>query len=195
MIRFRKDGFVIMSLKNFIIITVVLTCSVVNSAPAQDIRQILDGFPLAGIARYENASFFHVNPSLLVIGYSQRTDEGEPQSQLLAYRAENNEWRQVFQQTFEPAYNLRLEQRTDLEYMGQPILIVKVQSGGAMELLYIYAEDKGTLRLIQTLDAGRFEWSYEDDKGLELVGVPASRPDQLDYYHWAKNQFQEGRTP
>ena len=183
-----------MPLKNFTI-SLLLFCSSVNCASAQETQQVLGGFPLAEIARYENASFFHVKPSLLVVGYSQKTDDGEPQSQLLAYRAENNEWRQVFQQTFEPAYNLRLELRTDFTYTGRPILIIKVQIGSAMEQLYIYAEEKGTLRFIQTLDAGRFEWSYEDGKGLELVGLPASRADQVDYYHWAENQFQEGRTP
>jgi hypothetical protein len=149
-------------------------------------------FPIEQLALYKNVSVLHVDPSFLIAAFSQFPEKSEPLSCLLAYRAENGRWQEVFRKTLPSAYNAHIELRRDLKCLGQPTVILRVQFGAAAETQEVYAIANGSLQLIQTLDAGAFAWCYPSkSNAADLVAIPDAASDQPTYYHWIDDKFQE----
>lgn len=146
--------------------------------------------PIEKLAAYENYSALHINETWIISAHSERLDPQNTRSEILAYHIENNQWKLAFSKAFENAYNARIEIRGDMEYKKNPIVVLRIQYGAAYEELSVYAIDCGTIRNIQTLAAGTFEWSYQDkDPRVQLVAVPAHIDEKEIIYGWNGSQF------
>jgi hypothetical protein len=146
--------------------------------------------PIEKLAAYENYTALHIDETWIVSAHSERLDAQNTRSEILAYHFGNNQWKVVFSKAFENAYNARIEIRRDMEYRKNPIVVLRIQYGAAYEELSVYAINSGTIRNIQTLAAGMFEWSYQDkDSRVLLVAVPAHIDEKRIVFSWNGSQF------
>jgi hypothetical protein len=168
----------------------VLVLALLMLSCSQSNQEKPASLPMDQLAGYENLSLIKIDPSLIVAAYSERLSNSDSKSEVLAFRINNNRYEQVFRRTLAPAYNARLEERYDLIYSGKPLVILRVQEGAAAETQEIFGIVNGSLKLLQSLDAGGFEWSYNDSKQIVLVGIPSSAGDETTYFQWNGSQFQ-----
>jgi hypothetical protein len=146
--------------------------------------------PIEKLAAYENYTALHIDETWIVSAYSERMDAQNTRSEILAYHFGNDQWKAVFSKAFENAYNARIEIRRDMEYRKNPIIVLRIQYGAAYEELSVYGIDSGTIRNIQKLAAGMFEWSNQaNDSKVLLVAVPAHIDEKRIVYGWNGSQF------
>jgi hypothetical protein len=142
------------------------------------------------LSKYENLTILQVTSSFTVIAHSERLPDGESSSGISAYTVEKNAIKQVFNHEIESGYNARIEIRRDMQFSGQPIVVIKVQQGAIAEMLEVYGISNGSLILLQSLDAAAFEWFYKGGHGFaELVGIPSNVVDQTTHYFWIGSRF------
>jgi hypothetical protein len=156
----------------------------------QQLYQLPHTFPIERLAAYENCSISHINATWIVAAHSERLDDQNTRSEILAYRFENNKWKQMFSKAFDDAYNARIELRNDMRIQDNPIIVLWIQYGAAYEALEIYAIEAGSIHHVQTLEAGGFEWAHRTkDSRASLIAYPAN-PGEKIFYIWNGVRFQ-----
>jgi len=116
---------------------------------------------LENLSTHENYTMLHPDPGWVVTVSSTSAKTDKPRSEIHVYHFIEVKWKEVFAITVPETYNARAEIRRDMPYEGHPIAVIRFQRGAEAETLQVYAFINGTLRLIQTIDAGGFEWNYE----------------------------------
>ena len=135
--------------------------------------------------KYENFTTVKLTPKLYVSAFSERLQNGEGRSEFCAYRTDASETKQVFDKIFDSAYNARIEVRYNMQYLGQPIVLLRVNYGAIAETLEVFGIRNDELIHLQSLNAGGFDWFYQEATGKTLlVDVPGSPADQKIYYSW-----------
>jgi hypothetical protein len=155
-------------------------------------------FPIDKLAAYENCSILQINAQWKIAACSKRLNNQNFWSEIVAYRLEENRWKQAFHKIFNDAYNARIELRSDMQYRANPIIAFRIQYGAAYEEQFIYGIEAGSVRLLQELAAGTFEWSYQPkDLRTLLVGIPAHPHlgEQTILYKWDGTQFKKVKSP
>lgn len=173
--------------KSFLLVlaAIILGCS--NPGEWQSVSALVNI-----LSKYENLTILQVTSSFTVIAHSERLPDGESLSGISAYSVEKNAIKQVFNHEIESGYNARIEIRRDMQFSGQPIIVLKVQQGAIAETLEIYGISNGSLIFLQSLDAAAFEWSYKSDHGVtELEGIPSGVVDQTTQYFWNGSRFDQ----
>ena len=96
----------------------------------------------------------------------------------------------VSQKQFERRYNPRLQLQTEFAMAGKPVVIFNIQQGAAYEELLVYGMVQSECKLVQTLMAGAFEWTYDKaGKTKSLLAISANRRKQVEFYQWNDQQF------
>ena len=126
-----------------------------------------------------------------IIGASSQSRGSEDQStEFFAYHRAGGLWSKVYSQQLRDAYNPRIEVREDLTYYGSPLLLLHVNYGAAAETLDVLAISQGTLTSLQSLLAGTFEWSFDQERTkVILCGIPGSPVDPTYLYIWDGKMF------
>jgi hypothetical protein len=151
-----------------------------------------DDFPIEKLARYENCSIAQIGETWVVAAYSERSKGLPLRSEFLACRYDSGVLRRAFSESFKDAYNARIELRGDMEFKKNPIIVFHGNYGAAYEILHIYAIDADSIRQIQTLESGAFEWVRQDNgDGNLLAAIPAHVDERKIFYRWTGDRFSE----
>ena len=119
----------------------------------------------------------------------------EPHTVLSALRFDGRQWQTAFTSEFAGAYNAHLNVRHDITYGNQPVALLDFQLGAALETLTVYGLKDDHLAVLQTLEAGAFEWSFDPRRGtVALIALPASPGDGTITYQWNGQRFVERRA-
>ncbi|BDU76968.1 hypothetical protein METESE_19260 [Mesoterricola sediminis] len=125
---------------------------------------------------------------------SNRGQGGRPATQVFALRKEGARWKRAYLESFEDAYNVRVEARPGVHYKGAPVVFVWMQYGAAGESLAVYGIRRREFTRLQTLSAASFSWH---DGGPVLLAHPAEGDRPQTAYRWTGTQFveTEGAAP
>ena len=120
---------------------------------------------------------------------------GEPHTSMTALRFDGQQWQTAFTSKFAGAYNAHLNVRQDITYGNQPVALLDFQLGAALETLTVYGLKDEHISVLQTLEAGAFEWSFDPRRGtVALIALPASPGDEAIVYRWNGQRFVERPT-
>jgi hypothetical protein len=88
-----------------------------NVAQKEQLSQLPHSFPIDRLAAYESCSIVHVNATWIIAAHSERLDAQNTRAQFLAYRFDDNKWKQVFSKAFEEAYNARPDGQVKIPHL------------------------------------------------------------------------------
>ena len=115
---------------------------------------------------------------------------GEPHTLLTAARFDGQQWQTAFSSEFAGAYNAHLNVRHDITYGNQPVALLDFQLGAALETLTVYGLKDEHITVLQTLEVGAFEWSFDPRRGtVALIALPANLGDETITYQWNGQRF------
>jgi hypothetical protein len=142
--------------------------------------------------KYENFTSIKVTPKVYVSAFSERLQSGEGRSEFCAYRTKANEIKQIFNKTYDSAYNARIEVHHNMQYSGQPIVLLKINNGASAETIEVFGIRNDEMVFLQSIEANGFDWHYQEETGkILLVDIPGSPGDQYQYYFWNKDHFEQ----
>ncbi len=187
------------SLFSLLILTTLTACqpagkSAVSQTPQQDTIPALSKEKLDD---FENYSMLSMQDEWKIVTWSTKA-AGQPgnknkagiSSTVSILKKEKQAWRVVSQKQFADSYNPRLQLHTEFTLAGKPVFILKVQQGAAYEELQVYGLAQGEYKLLQTLVAGAFEWTYDVTGNKKtLLAVSATPGEQAASYLWNGQQF------
>lgn len=173
----------------------ILTCSIVLFVSAisacsrsEDSKQ--SSLPID--TKYENLTTIKLTSILYISAFTERLPSGEGRSEFDAYRADGGKTNRVYNQSFDSAYDARLEVCYGIQYLGKPIVVLRVLYGAAAETLEIFGINNDSIIYLQSLSAGGFQWCYQSVSGKTLlVAIPGSAGDQTVYYSWNGVRFDQ----
>lgn len=121
---------------------------------------------------------------------------GEPHTTLTASRFDGRQWQTALDSEFASAYNAHLNVRHDLTYGKHPVALLDFQFGTAFATLTVYGLKDDHIAVLQTLEAGAFEWSFDPRRGtVALIALPANPGDETLTYQWNGRRFVEKAAP
>ncbi len=177
----------ILSYSIILFIVTISACS-----PSGDTKQ--SSLPID--IKYENLTTIKLTSMLYVSAFTERLQNGEGKSEFNAYRTDGGKTKQVYNQSFDSAYDARVEVRYDMQYSGQPIVVLRVLYGAIAETLETFGIKNNSLIHLQSLSASGFQWCYQGDSGRTLlVAIPGSAGDQTLYYSWNGARFDQVNPP
>jgi hypothetical protein len=142
--------------------------------------------------KYENFTTVKLTSGLYVSAFSERLENGEGRSEFGAYRFDGKETKQVFSKVYDSAYDARIEIRYNMQYLNQPVVLLRINYGAAAETIEVFGIKNDELILLQSLNAGGFDWHYQKASGKTLlVGIPDSSVDKEIYYTWNGIRFEQ----
>lgn len=147
-------------------------------------------------ADFENHTTLRLDEAWIVGAASKwgRADPvrpAEPVSVLYALHLENGHWKRVFQRELPSSYNARVSVARNYR-RDAPLVFFLSQQGAALENLSVYTVDAGTFKLVQHLEAGSFEWAFDDKQGnSKLVAIPWDNDEKPVLYAWDGQRFSE----
>jgi hypothetical protein len=111
---------------------------------------------------------------------------------LTAMKKDNQLWQQVARAQFDGTYNPRLSVHKEFTFQGKPLLVLLRQQGAAVEQLDTFGIVDGEFRLLQSLEAGVFEWKDDAANSRKiLVAKFQLNTSETKYYSWDGKQFTE----
>ncbi len=176
-----------------LILTLGLTVTFEGCSRANPITETQQTAPLEKLLLHENYTMLHLDPGWVITVSSTSPTSGGAKSEIHAYQFGNVQWKQVFTKIIPETYNARGEIRRDMSYRGHPIAVVRIQHGAEAETLQVYGLSGGTLKLVQTLDAGAFEWNYDTGRfngKVALSAIPSGMADPAVTYIWDGGKFE-----
>jgi len=176
-----------------------LTCSILlfiittaSCLPSVDAK--LSSLPID--TKYENLATIKLTSALYVSAFTEKLRNREVRSKFIAYRTDGGKIKQVYNQSFDSAYDARVEVRYDMQYKGQPIVVLRVLYGAIAETIEIFGIVNDSPIHIQSLSNAGFQWCYQGESGKTLlVAIPGSAGDQTLYYSWNGDRFDLVYTP
>ncbi|PXX43149.1 hypothetical protein DFR42_104150 [Undibacterium pigrum] len=168
--------------------------SVTSQSTQQDFTPALNKTNLSEI---ENYSMLSMQDDWKLVTWSSKPS-GEPGNKNKAWifstvsilKKENQAWRVVSQKQFDDSYNPRLQLHTEFTIAGKPVFIARIQRGAAYEEMQVYGMQQNEYKLLQTLVAGAFEWTYDAVKNKKaLLALSANPGEQAGLYQWNGQQF------
>jgi hypothetical protein len=151
-----------------------------------------DAFPIEKLARYENCSIAHIGETWFFAAYSERSKGLPLRSEFLACRYDGGALKRAFSESFEDAYNASMDVRYDMEFKKNPIIVFRGNYGAAYTIMHVYGMDADSIRSLQTLEAGAFEWVRQDNGGGHLLAaIPAHMDERKIFYRWMGDRFSE----
>ena len=182
-----------------LIALVLLNCGVFSSASAAPVHEQPSAATTCCI---ENRTTLQLNEVWRVEATSFRPPSaanqgtaGEPRTLLSAARFDGQQWQTALTSEFAGAYNAHLNVRHDITYGDQPVALLNLQLGAALETLTVYGLKDEHITVLQTLEAGAFEWSFNPRRGtVALIALPASPGDGTITYQWNGQRFVERRA-
>jgi hypothetical protein len=172
-----------------ILITVLLLCACSRSnrpKPSGEASPVLPD-SLSIHDRYQQA---RVDDDWVVGSLSQRPKDKEQFVEVFAYRRISGRWVKVFSVIRSGAYDPRLEIRPDMTFRGSPLVLFHMQFGAAAESLEVFTINQGTLTGLQSMLAGAFEWSFDQQRSTVLLcAIPGSPVDPTEYFNWNGESF------
>lgn len=151
-------------------------------------------------ADFENHSSLRLDEDWIVGASSKwikaaSNGPAEPVSELHALHRENGKWKEVFRRELPSSYNARVSVVRNVR-RDVPLVFFLSQQGAALETLSVYTVDSGAYKLIQSLEAGGFEWSFDEKRGLSaLVAIPWENGEKPVLYTWDGQRFSEAAKP
>jgi hypothetical protein len=181
------------------ILTTLTACQPVEKNVVSPVSQ-QDAIPALNkenVGDFENYSVLSTQDEWKIIAWSGKavTQSGNKSkagisSTVSILKKEKQAWRVVSQKQFVDSYNPRLQLHTEFTLAGKPVFILKLQQGAAYEELQVYGPTQGEYKLLQTLVAGAFEWTYDAAGNKKsLLAVSATPGEQAATYQWNGQQF------
>ncbi|MFZ6656750.1 hypothetical protein [Undibacterium sp. TJN19] len=114
---------------------------------------------------------------------------------LTAMKKDKQLWQQVVRAQFDGAYNPRLSLHKEFTFQGNPLLILVRQQGAAVEQLDTFGIVDGQFKLLQSLEAGAFEWKDDAANSKKmLIAKFQLNTSENKYYSWDGKQFMENAS-
>jgi len=182
----------------FILMTFTACYSGDKSATSQSIQQdFTPALNKTNLSDIENYSMLSMQDDWKLVTWSSKPagkasdkDKAGIFSAVSILKKENQAWRVVSQKQFDDSYNPRLQLHTEFSIAGKPVFIAKMQRGAAYEEIQVYGMQQNEYKLIQTLVAGAFEWTYDALKNKKnLLALSANPGEQAGFYQWNGQQF------
>lgn len=119
----------------------------------------------------------------------------EPVAEFHALHRENGAWRETFRRELPSSYNARVLVARNYR-RDAPLVFFFSQQGAALENLAVYTVEAGTFKLVQHLEAGSFEWSFDEKQGnSKLVAIPWDNDEKPVLYAWDGQRFSAQANP
>ena len=171
--------------------------SAASAPPQQDAIPVLNK---TNLSDFENYSMLSIQDDWKIVSWSSKplNQPGNKNkagisstvSIVSILKKEKQAWRVVSQKQFADSYNPRLQLHTEFTLAGKPVFILKIQQGAAYEELQVYGMAQSEYKLLQTLVAGAFEWTYDTAGNKKsLLAIPATPGEQAESYQWNGQQF------
>ncbi|MFZ6734250.1 hypothetical protein ACO0LG_20135 [Undibacterium sp. Ji42W] len=187
------------SLFSLLILTTLTACQPVEKNAVNPVSQ-QDAIPALSkenVGDVENYSVLSMQDEWKIIAWSGKAEKqpvnkikGGISSTVSILKKEKQAWRVVSQKQFADSYNPRLQLHTEFTLAGKAVFILRLQQGAAYEELHVYGLAQGEYRLLQTLVAGAFEWTYDiAGNKKSLLAVSATPGEQAATYQWNGQQF------
>ncbi|MFZ6743360.1 hypothetical protein ACO0LC_09055 [Undibacterium sp. JH2W] len=185
----------------FILFTLAACQPGQKSAETQALQDAFPAFSKANLAEVENYSVLSATDDWKLLAWSSKPGISVNKKNMAGiastfsvYKKDKQAWRLVLQQQFVDSYNPRLQVHTEFTLADKPVVVLKMQQGAAYEQMLVYGMVGGEYKLVQTIVAAAFEWTYEADGNKKYLlalsvdsgsnaSVTASR------YQWNGQQF------
>lgn len=167
----------------------------IASVPVQE--EAIPVWNRANLSDFENYSMLSMQDDWKIVTWSSKAssqsgnaNKAGISSIVSILKKEKQAWRVVSQKQFDHSYNPRLQLHTEFTLAGKPVVILKIQQGAAYEELLVYGMVQSEYKLLQTLMAGAFEWTYDTTGNKKsLLAISASPGEQAEFYQWNGQQF------
>jgi len=171
-----------------------------NVASQSALQDTIPALSKASLGDFENYSMLSMQDDWKIITWSGKvaSPPGNKSkagmsgtiSSVSILKKEKQAWRLVSQKQFADAYNPRLHLHTEFTLARKPVFILQLQQGAAYEELQVYGLVQGEYKLLQTLIAGAFEWTYDAAGNKKsLLAISATAGERAESYQWNGQQF------
>lgn len=168
--------------------------SAASVPPQQDAIAVVNK---ANLSDFENYGMLSIQDDWKIVSWSSKPasqpgnkNKAGISSTVSILKKERQAWRVVSQKQFADSYNPRLQLHTEFNLEGKPVIILKIQQGAAYEELQVYGMVQSEYKMLQTLVAGAFEWTYDAiGNKKSLLAISATPGEQAESYQWSGQQF------
>ncbi|MFZ6873594.1 hypothetical protein ACO0LF_16170 [Undibacterium sp. Di27W] len=168
-----------------------------KSADTQASQDAFPAFSKADLAEVENYSMLSAPDDWKLLAWSSKPDIAASKKNKAGiattfsiYKKDKQAWRLVLQQQFADTYNPRLQLHTEFTLADKPIVVLRIQQGAAYEQMLVYAVVGGEYKLVQSILAAAFEWTYEANGNKKyLLALATDSSEAASRYQWNGQQF------
>lgn len=166
-------------------------------ASAREQEKAIPVWNKANLSDFDNYSMLSMQDDWKIVTWSSRAssqpgnaNKAGISSIVSILKKEKQNWRVVSQEQFAHGYNPRSQLHTEFTLAGKPVVILKIQQRVAYEELLVYGMVQSEYKLLQTLVARAFEWTYDKAGNKKsLLVIPASHGEQAEFYQWNGQRF------